>query len=322
MLWKFSSIPTGSTVNIVFLLIFFRGASREFKTCEPLSDYRLLQRRKLDRIPTDQSGAFISAFCFFAFRFFQFLEQFFFGSNLSLFLRFFPLKVSPPSSIDFSTITKAPLHTSPPGQIQTWFEIRDSVCSLDYTNQFIFKLNTLQFHNLPQHFPEVFLLLRKTHHMYLNKCTSSLQIDGKLYTVNAGNFTCSSQVKRSLAQFTCVTCSLPVNTGKFICFEAASTSRRTHANCLRAHVNLPEYHRHFTGSFTCGPHANLPATSMQNCLLLQAKIHATHRQKHWNRRKKYPHNRRQKKPAILRRITCNCRQSAIRPRVNSPANCR
>ena len=101
---------------------------------------------------------------------------------------------------------------------------------------------------------------------------------------NAGNFTCSSQVKRSLAQFTCVTCSLPVNTGKFACFEAASTSRRTHANCLRAIVNLPEYHRHFTGSFTCGTHAKLPATSMQNCLLLQAKIHATYRQKHWNRR--------------------------------------
>ena len=95
---------------------------------------------------------------------------------------------------------------------------------------------------------------------------------------NAGNFTCSSQVKRSLARFTCVTCSLPVITGKFTCFEAASTSRRTHAHCLRAHVNLPEYHRCFTGSFTCGTHANLPATSMQNCLLLQAKIHATYRQ--------------------------------------------
>ena len=107
---------------------------------------------------------------------------------------------------------------------------------------------------------------------------------------NAGNFTCSSQVKRTLAQFTCVTCSLPVNTSKFTCFEAASTSSRIHANCLRAHVNLPEYHRHFTGSFTCGTHANL---------LLQAK-----------------------KPAIPRRITCNCRQSAITPRVNSLANCR
>ena len=97
---------------------------------------------------------------------------------------------------------------------------------------------------------------------------------------NEGNFTCSSQVKRSLAQFTCVICSLTVNTGKFTCFEAASTSRRTHANWLRAHVNLPEYHRHFTGSFTCGTHANLPATSKQNCLLPQAKIHATYKQKH------------------------------------------
>ena len=139
---------------------------------------------------------------------------------------------------------------------------------------------------------------------------------------NAGNFTCSSQVKRSLAQFTCVTCSLLVNTGKFTCFEAASTSRRTHANCLRAHVNLPEYHRHFTGTFTCGTHANLPATSMQNCLLLQAKIQETYRQKTRESQVKIPAKRRQKKPAIPRRITCNCKQSAITPRVNSPANCR
>ena len=103
---------------------------------------------------------------------------------------------------------------------------------------------------------------------------------GLMYTVklaraklpaNAGNFACSSQVKRSLARFTCVTCGLPVITGKFTCFETASTSRGTHAHCLRANVNLPEYHRYFTGSFTCGTHANLPATSMQNCLLLQAK---------------------------------------------------
>ena len=123
--------------------------------------------------------------------------------------------------------------------------------------------------------------------------SSLLNSVGPQYTVklaraklpaNAGNFTCSSQVKRSLAQFTCVTCSLPVITGKYTCFEAASTLRRTHAHCLRAHVNLLEYHRYFTGSFTCGTHANLPATSMQNCLLLQAKIHATYRQKHWNRR--------------------------------------
>ena len=88
---------------------------------------------------------------------------------------------------------------------------------------------------------------------------------------NACNFTCSSQVKRSHTQFTCVTCNLPVNTGKFTCFEAASTSRRIHTNCLQAHVNLPDYHRQFTGSFTCGTHANLLATNMQNCLILLAK---------------------------------------------------
>ena len=126
------------------------------------------------------------------------------------------------------------------------------------------------------------------HHIVMQKIWSAKPYTVKLtrakLPANAGKFTCSSQVKRSLAQFTCVTCSLPVITGKFTCFEAASTSRRTHAHCLRAHVNLPEYHRYFTGSFTCGTHANLPATSMQNCLLLQAKIHATYRQKHWNRR--------------------------------------
>ena len=147
-------------------------------------------------------------------------------------------------------------------------------------------------------------------------------------SANAGNFTCSSQAKRSLAQFTCVTCSLPVITGKFTCFEAASTSRRTHAHCLRAHVNLPEYHRYFTGSFTCGTHANLPATSRQKYMQLtgkntriagkntrqtQAKITAIAR--------KNTRTIAGKKPAIPRRITCNCRQSAITPWVNSPANC-
>ena len=94
----------------------------------------------------------------------------------------------------------------------------------------------------------------------------TVKLERAKFPANAGNFTCSSQVKRSLAQFTC--------------FEPASSSRRAHANCLRAHVNLPEDHRHFTGIFTSETHANLPATSMQNCLLLQAKIHATYRQKH------------------------------------------
>ena len=114
--------------------------------------------------------------------------------------------------------------------------------------------------------------------------TYTVKLERAKLPANAGNFTCSSQVKGPSRSFTCVTCSLPVNTGKFTCVGAASTSRRTHANCLQAHVNLPEYHRHFTGSFTCGTHANLPATSVQNCLLLLAKLHATYRQKHWNRR--------------------------------------
>ena len=97
---------------------------------------------------------------------------------------------------------------------------------------------------------------------------------------NAGNFTCSSQVKRPHTQFTCVTCSSAVKTGKFTCVYAASTSRRIHANCLQPHVNLPEYNEYFTGNFTCGIHANLPTTSKQKCLLLQANMHAICRQKH------------------------------------------
>ena len=88
---------------------------------------------------------------------------------------------------------------------------------------------------------------------------------------NAGNFTCSSQVKRPHTQVTCVTCSLPVKTVKFTCVEAASSSRRIHANCLQAHVNLPEYHGHFTGNFTCGTHAKLPASEGKNTCNLQAK---------------------------------------------------
>ena len=81
---------------------------------------------------------------------------------------------------------------------------------------------------------------------------------------NAGNFICSSHVKRPHTQFTCVACSLPVKTGKFTGVEAASISRTIHANCLQAHVYLPEYHGLFTGNFTCGTHANLPATAGKN----------------------------------------------------------
>ena len=58
---------------------------------------------------------------------------------------------------------------------------------------------------------------------------------------NAGNFTCSSHAKRPHAQFTCVTCSLPVKTGEFTGVYTASTSRKIHANCLQSHVILPDY---------------------------------------------------------------------------------
>ena len=43
---------------------------------------------------------------------------------------------------------------------------------------------------------------------------------------NAVNFTCRLHVRRPHTQFTCVTCSLPVKTGKFTRVYAASTSRR------------------------------------------------------------------------------------------------
>ena len=86
---------------------------------------------------------------------------------------------------------------------------------------------------------------------------------------DAGNFTCSSLVKRSLAQFTCVTCSLPVNTGKFTCFEAASTSCRIHAIAVnearKLQVTSPAWCRltylQFAGEFTRGV--------MADCLQLQ-----------------------------------------------------
>ena len=67
---------------------------------------------------------------------------------------------------------------------------------------------------------------------------------------NAGNFTRGLHLKRPHAQFTCATCSVPVDTGKFTCVYEASTSRRLHANCLQSHVILPEHNGYFTGNFT------------------------------------------------------------------------
>ena len=73
----------------------------------------------------------------------------------------------------------------------------------------------------------------------------------------------------TLAQFTCVTCSLPVTTGKFSCFEAASTSRRIHAIAVnkarKLQVTSPAWCRltylQFASEFTRGV--------MADCLQLQ-----------------------------------------------------
>ena len=117
------------------------------------------------------------------------------------------------------------------------------------------------------------------------------------FPANAGNFTCGLHVKRSHTQFTCVTCSLPVKTGKLTRVYAVGTEfkHRIHANCLQPNVSLPEYNGYFTSNFICGTHESLPATGMQNCLRLQAKIHAICRLK-------YSHIGRQKHPQLHRKI--------------------
>ena len=61
-------------------------------------------------------------------------------------------------------------------------------------------------------------------------------------------------------QFTCVTCSLPVKTGNYTCFYAASTSRRIHAIALdkarKLQITSPARCRltylQFAGEFTRG----------------------------------------------------------------------
>ena len=84
---------------------------------------------------------------------------------------------------------------------------------------------------------------------------SSLLPTGKIaYTVtlaraNAGDFTSGPHVNRPHTQFTCVTCS------------------------------LPDYRACFTNNIKCGTHTNYsPATGMQSCLLLLAKLHAIYKQ--------------------------------------------
>ena len=59
-------------------------------------------------------------------------------------------------------------------------------------------------------------------------CTSKLARAKLLAT--ACSFICSSHVRRPHTQFTCITCILPVKTGKFNCVYVASTSLRIRAN--------------------------------------------------------------------------------------------
>ena len=73
-------------------------------------------------------------------------------------------------------------------------------------------------------------------------------------------------------QFTCSTCSLPVKTGQYTCFHAASTSRRIHAIALdkarKLQVTSPAWCRltylQFAGEFTRGVIAD--------CLQLQVTL--------------------------------------------------
>ena len=146
---------------------------------------------------------------------------------------------------------------------------------------------------------------------------------------NAGNFTRELHVKRPHTQFTCVTFSLNVKTGKFTRVYAANTSRRIHANCLQPQLNLPEYNGYFTSNFTCGTHKFFPdycaiftcfcrqnymqlggkniRNLRQKCLQSQAKIPARAGKTTCNRRKKYV-------PLKLK-IPKNARNNAIIPLV-------
>ena len=101
--------------------------------------------------------------------------------------------------------------------------------------------------------------------MWQNLETYTVKLACTQLPANAEISTCASQLKRPHTQITCVTCSLPVKTGKITRVYAARTSRRIHANCLQPHISLPEHNGYFTGNFTCRAHASLPATSMQNC---------------------------------------------------------
>ena len=79
-------------------------------------------------------------------------------------------------------------------------------------------------------------------------------------TFDAANFTCSSHLKRPHMKFICVTCSLPVKTGNYTCFYAASTSRKIPAMAVnkarKMQVTSPAWCRltylQFAGEFNRG----------------------------------------------------------------------
>ena len=123
------------------------------------------------------------------------------------------------------------------------------------------------------------------------------QCKNKVYTVqltcaklpaNAGNITCGPHVERLQTQFTCVTCSLPVEKPKFTRNYAKNTSGGTHTNCLQPPVNLLEYN----GFLQVILHAELrqfcPRLACKVELFLQAKLHAFPSKNTCNLRPKYP----------------------------------
>ena len=104
----------------------------------------------------------------------------------------------------------------------------------------------------------------------------------------------------------CVVCSSPVKANTFICVYASSTARKTQANGLEPHVNSSECSKYFTGKFTRGRHASLPATGMQKQLLLQQKDFQLQAEV----------------PTTARKIPAIASSLSITPQVISPANCR
>ena len=86
------------------------------------------------------------------------------------------------------------------------------------------------------------------------------------------------------------------------------------------HVSLLEYNGYFTKFFRCGTHSNLPATGMQNCLILQAIIRAICRRKPYQSQVKIPAKANQK-TAIAGQRTCNRRSKHLQSQAKNTDNC-